>query len=93
MEQIIITKPNLSTYPMASKRTATQIKSAKQTMALLGDDVVDVNIESPFPQTYGIGDKITVFGRVYKLNQLPKVKKTGMREFSYDIQFEGVHNL
>lgn len=90
MEQIIITKPNLSTYPMASKRTATQIKSAKQTMALLGDDVVDVNVESPFPQTYGIGDKITVFGRVYKLNQLPKVKKTGMREFSYDIQFEGV---
>lgn len=90
MEQIIITKPNLSTYPMASKRTATQIKSAKQTMALLGDDVVDANVESPFPQTYGIGDKITVFGRVYKLNQLPKVKKTGMREFSYDLQFEGV---
>jgi hypothetical protein len=90
MEQIIITKPNLSTYPIASKRTATQIKSAKQTMALLGEDVVDVNVESPFPQTYSIGDKITVFGRVYKLNQLPKVKKTGMREFSYDLQFEGV---
>lgn len=90
MEQIIITKPNLSTYPLASKRTATQIKSAKQNWALLGVDVVNVSVESPFPQTYGIGDKITVFGRVYKLNRLPKVRKTGMRELSYDLEFEGV---
>lgn len=90
MEQIVVTKPNGTTYPLAIRHAATQIKTAKQTMALLGDDVVDLNVESPFPEAYGIGDKITVFGRVYKLNQLPKVKKTGVREFSYDIQFEGV---
>lgn len=45
---------------------------------------------SPFPQTYGIGDKITIFGRDYKLNRLPKVKKTGMHEFQYDLEFEGI---
>jgi hypothetical protein len=90
MEQIMITKPNGSIVPIASKHTATVIKSAKQTWELLGNDIVNINVESPFPQTYGIGDKITVFGRVYKLNQLPKVKKTGMHAFSYDLEFEGV---
>lgn len=90
MEQIIITKPDGSTYPLASKRTATEIKSAKQSWALLADDVVSISIESPFPQTYGIGDHFTVFGRAYKLNRLPKVKKTGMHAFSYDLEFEGI---
>lgn len=90
MEQIMITKPNGSIVPMASKSTATAIKSAKQTWELLGNDVVNINVESPFPQVYGIGDRITVFGRQYKLNRLPKVKKTGMHAFSYDLEFEGV---
>jgi hypothetical protein len=90
MEQIMITKPNGSIVPIASKSTATAIKSAKQTWELLGNDVVSVNVESPFPQTYGIGDRITVFGRQYKLHRLPKVKKTGMHAFSYDLEFEGV---
>ena len=90
MEQIIITKPNGSLVPMQNKRTATKIKSAKQNMALLAEDVVNINIESPFKQEYGIGDTITVFGRVYKMNRLPKVRKTGNFGFSYDIEFEGV---
>lgn len=90
MEQIIITKPDGSLVPLANKRTATKIKSAKQNWALLANDTVSINIESPFPQKYDIGDRITAFGRLYKLNRLPKVKKTGMREFSYDLEFEGV---
>ena len=90
MEQVIMTKPNGTTYPLATKRTATKISSAKQTMQLLGDDVLNISVVSPFPQSYGIGDKTTVFGRVYKINQLPKVKKNGMREFTYDITLEGI---
>lgn len=90
MEQIIINKPNGSKVPMQNKRTATEIKSAAQDIALLGVDVVNINIESPFKQEYGIGDQITVFGRVYKMNRLPKVKKTGMHHFSYDLEFEGI---
>lgn len=85
-----MTKPNGTTYPLATKRTATKISSAKQTMQLLGDDVLNISVVSPFPQSYGIGDKTTVFGRVYKINQLPKVKKNGMREFTYDITLEGI---
>lgn len=90
MEQIVITKPDGSLVPIENKRTATKIKSAKQNWALLANDTVSVEVESPFPQKYDIGDQINVFGRLYKLNRLPKIKKTGMREFSYDMEFEGV---
>ncbi|GAE14589.1 phage-related protein [Bacteroides pyogenes JCM 6292] len=75
---------------MQNRRTATGIVSAKQNWGLNAEDTVDITVESPFPQTYNIGDKITIFGRDYKLNRLPSVKKTGMHEFQYTLQFEGV---
>lgn len=87
---IIITQPNGNRVPMQNRRTATGITSAKQNWDLNAEDTVDITIESPFPQTYNIGDKITVFGRDYKLNRLPSVKKTGMHQFQYTLQFEGV---
>lgn len=87
---IIITQPNGNRVPMQNRRTATGITSAKQNWGLKAEDTVDITIESPFPQTYNIGDKITVFGRDYKLNRLPSVKKTGMHQFQYTLQFEGV---
>lgn len=87
---IIITQPNGNRVPMQNRRTATGITSAKQNWGLNAEDTVDITIESPFPQTYNIGDKITVFGRDYKLNRLPLVKKTGMHQFQYTLQFEGV---
>lgn len=90
MEQIIINKLDGSTVPMVNRRTATRMKTARQSWGLLGDDTVSVEVESPFAQKYDIGDKITIFGRVYKMNQLPVVKKNGMREFSYTITYEGV---
>lgn len=87
---IIITQPNGNRVPMQNRRTATGITSAKQNWGLNAEDTVDITIESPFSQTYNIGDKITVFGRDYKLNRLPSVKKTGMHQFQYTLQFEGV---
>ena len=87
---IIITKPDGSRVPMESRRTATGITAAKQNWALNAEDTINITVVSPFPQSYGIGDAITVFGRDYKLNRLPKVKKTGMAEFQYDLEFEGI---
>ena len=87
---IIITQPNGNQVPMQNRRTATGITSAKQNWGLNAEDTVDITVESPFPQTYNIGDRITVFGRDYKLNRLPSVKKTGMHLFQYTLQFEGV---
>lgn len=87
---IIITKPNGSRVPMESRATATAITAAKQTLALNAEDTIAITVVSPFPQSYGIGDVITVFGRDYRLNRLPKVSKTGMQEYQYDLEFEGI---
>jgi hypothetical protein len=90
MEQIIIKKPTGSLVPMQNKRTATKIVSAKQNMALLAEDIINITVESPFKQNYGIGDTIDVFGREYKMNRLPRVRKAGNFSFIYDLEFEGV---
>lgn len=87
---IIITKPNGSRVLMESRATATAITAAKQTWALNAEDTIAITVVSPFPQSYGIGDVITVFGRDYRLNRLPKVSKTGMQEYQYDLEFEGI---
>ena len=87
---IIITKPNGDRFPMESRRTATSITAAKQTWALNAEDTIAITVISPFPQSYGIGDAITVFGRDYRLNRLPKVKKSGFAEYQYDLEFEGI---
>lgn len=87
---IIITKPNGSRVSMESRATATAITAAKQTWALNAEDTIAITVVSPFPQSYGIGDVITVFGRDYRLNRLPKVSKTGMQEYQYDLEFEGI---
>lgn len=89
-ENIIIRKPNGDRVPLQSRRTATAVTSARQNWTLNGDDTVDITVESPFRQVYDIGDKITIFGRDYTLNRLSKPKKTGMHEFQYSLQFEGV---
>ena len=83
-------RPNGDRAPLASRRTATAIKSATQTWNLNADETVVITVESPFTQQYEIGDKITVFGRDYTLNRLPPVKKTGMHEYQYTLTFEGI---
>lgn len=90
MEQIIVTRKDGTTYPLAVKKDATGIKQANQSWGLLGDDVVNITVESPYPQSYAIGDSISVFGRTYRLNQLPRVRRTGAHKYAYDLTFEGV---
>lgn len=88
MEQIIIKRGN-TLFPIASKKTATSIKSATQNVALLGDDTLNIVVVSPFKLDFLIGDTTFVYGNIYKLNRLPKVKKNGMYEFEYELEFEG----
>lgn len=88
MEQIIIKRGN-TLIPIASKKTATSIKSATQNVALLGDDTLNIVVVSPFKLDFLIGDTTFVYGNIYKLNRLPKVKKNGMYEFEYELEFEG----
>ena len=90
LTNIIITQPNGNRVPMQNRRTATGVVSAKQNWALNAEDTVDIIVDSPYPQTYNIGDRITIFARDYKLNRLPSVKKFGTHYFQYTLQFEGV---
>lgn len=89
MKQIIVTRLDGTQYPLVERYKATAMTKAEQTWSLLSDDVIKITVETPYPQDYNIGDYITVFGRVYKLNLLSEPTKKGGHTFSYDLEFEG----
>lgn len=90
MEQIIIKHTDGSETPLFSRKSVSGISKATQKNALLSDDVVTLTVSSAVPLPVGIGDRIEIFGRSYKANQLPEPAKNGLRKFEYDITFEGL---
>lgn len=90
MEQIIVKHPDASTTLLVSKGRTSSVTKAEQTVALLGADTVAITVKTAAPITFYLGDQIEVYGKVYTLNQLPTIKKTGARKFEYDLTFEGV---
>lgn len=90
MVQIIITHTDGSETPLFSRKNVSGISKATQKTALLSDDVVTVSVSSAVPLPVDIGDRIKVYGRTYKANQLPEPGKTGLRRYEYDITFEGL---
>lgn len=90
MEQIIIHHADGSETPLFSRKNVSGISKATQKTALLSDDAVTIGVSSAVPLPVGIGDRIEVYGRTYKANQLPQPTKNGQRRFEYDITFEGL---
>lgn len=90
MERIVATRPDGTTYELAQRGNAQGFTQAMQRWDLQGADIVSVTVESAIPMIYGIGDKINVFGREYKLNRLPKVTKNTNHHFVYELEFEGI---
>lgn len=90
MEQIIIKHTDGSETPLFSRKSVSGISKATQKTALLSDDVITLTVSSAVPLPVGIGDRLEVFGRTYKANQLPEPAKNGLRRFEYDITFEGL---
>lgn len=90
MEQIIIHHTDGSETPLFSRKAVSGISKATQKTALLSDDAVTITVASAVPLPVGIGDRIEVYGRTYKANQLPEPTKNGLRRFEYDITFEGL---
>lgn len=90
MEQIIIYHADGNETPLFSRKNVSGISKATQKTALLSDDVVTITVSSAVPLPVGIGDRLKVFGRTYKANQLPEPAKNGLRRFEYDITFEGL---
>ncbi len=90
MEQIIVTHLDTTTLKLNSAENISRIIKAEQTVELLGQDVVNVTVESARKMIFSLGDKITVVGRDYTLNTPPVERKFSETRFTYELQFEGV---
>ena len=89
MEQIVITHPNGESLHLFSKQRPSAISKATQKVALLSDDLVSLTVVSAEPLNFDFGDVITIFGKPYKLNQLPEPTKEGERKYTYEVTLEG----
>lgn len=90
MEQIVIIKADGTKIPLFSRKNASCVSKAAQKTALLSEDIVSISLTSAVPLNFGIGDHILLYGKPYKLNQLPEPTKEGERRYTYDLKLEGL---
>lgn len=90
MEQIVIIKADGTQIPLFSRKNASCVSKAAQKTALLSEDIVSISLTSAVPLDLGIGDHILLYGKPYKLNQLPEPTKEGERRYIYDLKLEGL---
>ncbi len=76
-------------FALNSRAKCSVVTSAKLKSELMKDDSVAVTINAAEPLDIAIGDFIVVFGRKYTINQLPQPAKEGLRQYTYNIPFEG----
>lgn len=72
--------------PIQARATITR---ADQSVKLNAEDIIDIEIGSPEPIMFEIGDYINYCGQTYTLNQLPSVTKKTESDFVYSAKFEG----
>lgn len=90
MEQIVITHRDGTTLTLHSRRAVLGVTAAYQRMELLGTDTLNLTIQSAYALDLQVGDKTTVAGKTYTLNQTPQVNKQGSRKYEYTVTMEGV---
>lgn len=73
-----------------SPHALSTVTQGSQKITLLAEDVVTLTVESAVKIPFEIGDRLDVFGRVYRMNRLPRMQKNGNRLFTYDIEMEGI---
>ena len=89
MTQIIINHADGSKTPLFSRKNISAISKATQKIALLSEDVVSITITTATPLDLMIGDTTLIYGKKYKLNQLPQITKNGERNYTYELTLEG----
>lgn len=89
MTQIIINHADGSKTPLFSKKNISGVSKATQKIALLSEDVVSIAITTATPLDLMIGDTTLIYGKKYKLNQLPQITKNGERNYTYELTLEG----
>jgi hypothetical protein len=90
MNSFIITKLDGATFDLYDKSVPSTILSGNQNCQLLSDDTLVIQTKSAKPLPLSIGDKCTIYGKIYRVNTQPSVKKQGPRKFITDIVFEGI---
>ncbi len=89
MGEIIIKHRAGGETRLQNKGAIAKITRAEQRRQLLGEDTLNLTIQSAQPIDIEIGDRVEIFGSVYTINQLPAINKTGTRMFEQTIILEG----
>lgn len=89
MAETIVKKPNGKLISLSSRLSLCTITKASQSISLMGEEVVRMSIESVEPLDISIGDSVELYGRLYRCNTAPQVKRSA-RMLIYDVVFEGV---
>lgn len=89
MNQITVVHPDGATMNLFNEGAVCAPTKATQKMALLSDDLLSITVTSATPLGFSLGDVINVYGKGYRLNQLPHITKQGARRYTYDLQLEG----
>ena len=89
MEQVTVTRKAGGTLNLLTRASAISITRMEQRRSLMSEDIVEMSVESAIPLSFAIGDAITVHSRTSTLNALPRARKGGMRQFGYDLTWEG----
>lgn len=75
-----------------SPHALSTVTQGSQKITLLAEDVVTLTVESAVKIPFEIGDRLDVFGRVYRMNRLPRMQKNGNRLFTYEIEMEKAYS-
>lgn len=62
--------------------------TCNQSETIMGDNVINLTFELSNHVAFSIGDYCTVFGKTYKINKLPGIKKLDVNSFSYTLVME-----
>ena len=90
MEQVIVTHTDNTTLKLQSRENRSTVTKLEQNVDLLNSDTISITVRSATKLNFYIGDKITIIGRDYTLNNPPRETKNSESDFTYDLEFEGV---
>lgn len=88
MGEIVINKVGGGQIILGDRENVVFIDSAEQRKALMAENVLTINVKSAIPLNLNLGDSVSVFGEIYKINSIPEVTKTAKREYQYTIILE-----
>lgn len=85
MDKVVIYRGGVPFVTVEPDDNSTQVKE------VMGDNTVALQFTLDNYIDFSIGDYCTIFGELYKLNQIPPVKKTGTYNYIYSLSMGGIN--